>query len=487
LDDAAIAIRSWAVLTSRSPLLGEFTQATRCARHLAFNPGPLLFWMLALPVRIDPGHGALWGAAVWCAVAMAICVEAAWAVRGATGALAVAAFAVVLAVTQSDVLVNSVWDPHFGLVWFAATCTVAWAVGTGHLRWWPVLVVTASVAAQSHLAFTLAATLLAILAPLSGVRRRADGVVGWRWLAVGLGAGVACWTVPIVQQLTGHPGNVTVLLRCVGGHQVMGSSFGLQTLASAVVPPPLWFHRPSGSAHSLLHGLTAHSAGFGIAILVLLAAVAVVAWIARRKDLAVLAGVAFFAGGSTVWEIALQPTSTIVSLFDVDVVLWPVGMLVWGVAALSVVEVAATWMASARRRGSVGRTSSPAWPERGRSLPKWRPGVALLWSATAVLFLGGTVNATILASGAMNQAAREDGGRGTFRGVSTAAAAAQRLVPRGPLIVSVFGRSAYTSLDLLYGTLWVLISQGRQATAPGFYADTITPPAYAVPGEPWSP
>jgi len=30
-----------------------------------------------------------------------------------------------------------------------------------------------------------------------------------------------------------------------------------------------------------------------------------------------------------------------------------------------------------------------------------------------------------------------------------------------------------------------LISQGRQATAPGFYANTISPPAYTVLGEPW--
>jgi hypothetical protein len=40
-------------------------------------------------------------------------------------------------------------------------------------------------------------------------------------------------------------------------------------------------------------------------------------------------------------------------------------------------------------------------------------------------------------------------------------------------------------LDLLYGTLWVLISQGHQATAPGIFAEMIIPPAYAVAGEPW--
>ena len=36
----------------------------RMPRHVAFDPGPLLFWMLALPVRMDPAHGVLWGAAL---------------------------------------------------------------------------------------------------------------------------------------------------------------------------------------------------------------------------------------------------------------------------------------------------------------------------------------------------------------------------------------------------------------------------------------
>jgi hypothetical protein len=248
----------------------------------------------------------------------------------------------------------------------------------------------------------------------------------------------------------------------------------------------LWFHGPPGSGHALLEGLTTHSAGIGIAILVALAAVAVVAWIARRNDLAVLAGVALFAAGSTVWEIALQPTSTALALLYVGAVLWPVGMLIWGVAALSVVEVVARWGVMPRRRGSLGEASSHAWPRHAqRLLAQWHLRVALLWGATVVLFVGGAVNAAVLAGGAMNQAAREDGGRGAFHGFSAAAAAAERLVPRGPFGISVLGHGADTSLDLLYGTLWVLISQGHQATAPGIFAEMIIPPAYAVAGEPW--
>jgi hypothetical protein len=515
LDDAVISIRSWAVLTSRGPMLGEFTQASTCARHTAFNPGPVLFWMLALPVRVDPGHGVLWGAAIFCAVAMALCVEAAWAVRGATGALAVGGFTVVLAATQPDVLVNPAWDPHFALVWFAATCMLAWVVGTGRLRWWPVLVLTASIASQTHLVYALPAALLAILAPLPALlpsgkdrrgsrdrrsagarrsgeaRRRAEARwsaaagEGWTWAVMGLVVGAACWAVPIIQQLRGHPGNVTVLLRCVGNRQVMGDSFGLQTLASAVVPPPLWFHRPSGGTNALLRGLTAHSAWVGIAVLALLGAVMVAAWVLRHKDLAVLAGVALLAAGATVWEIGHQPSNVIVSLFDADIVLWPVGMLVWGVAALAVEEGVIGWGVGARlRRRSEGADVPRGAEAVPRLLPR-RQGRALLFAVTGIVLVGGSVNAAILTGGAMNRAVNEDGGRGAFRGVSEAARAAERLVPRGPMVLAVSGHDAYVSLDLIYGTLWVLISQGHDATVGGIFADAVTPPVHAVPGEPF--
>ncbi len=488
-DEAIIAIRSWAVFTSRSPLLGEFTTVTGCARHVAFDPGPLLFWMLAIPVRIDPAHGVLWGAALLCAVAMAVCVEAAWAVRGAVAAIAVGAFAVVLAATQPDVFVNSDWNPHFGLVWFCAACMVAWAVGTGRLRWWPLLVLTASIAAQCHLTYTLPAALLAVLPPLAGISvrrsaRQGVGGRGWSWLPAGLAVGAACWVTSLVQQLTANPGNVSVLLRCVGSHRELGAGFGLQTLASAVVPPPLWFHGQAVSAKGLMQGLTAHSAWIGLVVLAMLAVVALVAWIIRHVDAAVLAGVAFLAAATTVWEISLQPTNTRAALLYEDAVLWPVGMLVWGVAAQSLAVAFAEWRA--RRGGPSADRAGPSTPgDRGHRLRvRWRARVALALGATAALFVGGAVNTAILAGSAMSQATKEDGGPGVFGGFSVAAAAAERLVPRGPLVISVSTHDAATSLDVIYGTLWVLISQGRQATAPGLFAEMISPPAYPVSGAP---
>jgi hypothetical protein len=186
-----------------------------------------------------------------------------------------------------------------------------------------------------------------------------------------------------------------------------------------------------------------------------------------------------------VWEIGHQPSNVIVSLFDADIVLWPVGMLVWGVAALAVEEGVIGWGVGARlRRRSEGADVPRGAEAVPRLLPR-RQGRALLFAVTGIVLVGGSVNAAILTGGAMNRAANEDGGRGAFRGVSEAARAAERLVPRGPMVLAVSGHDAYVSLDLIYGTLWVLISQGHDATVGGIFADAVTPPVHAVPGEPF--
>src|SRR5580704_13191079 len=73
-DNAAIALRSWNSLTAHGPLVG---QATRLA-HGVFDPGPLEYWLLAIPVHISPAHGILWGATICCMAACSVAIEAAW-------------------------------------------------------------------------------------------------------------------------------------------------------------------------------------------------------------------------------------------------------------------------------------------------------------------------------------------------------------------------------------------------------------------------
>ena len=79
-----------------------------------------------------------------------------------------------------------------------------WVVALGGVRWWPVLVFVASVAAQSHLTFVIPSvvlTLTALIFGLQAVRLRRLG-----WLITGVGVGLVCWLAPLLQEVGHGPG-----------------------------------------------------------------------------------------------------------------------------------------------------------------------------------------------------------------------------------------------------------------------------------------
>lgn len=50
-DDGIIVTRAWDVLTAHSPLVGQYSEAGLVTGHIVHSPGPLLYWLLALPAR----------------------------------------------------------------------------------------------------------------------------------------------------------------------------------------------------------------------------------------------------------------------------------------------------------------------------------------------------------------------------------------------------------------------------------------------------
>ncbi len=72
-DASAVALRSWDVLTTHAPLVG---QATRLGAGI-FDPGPLEYWLLTVPEHLDPTHGLAWGSALWAMAAASVAIEAA--------------------------------------------------------------------------------------------------------------------------------------------------------------------------------------------------------------------------------------------------------------------------------------------------------------------------------------------------------------------------------------------------------------------------
>ena len=230
-DGAAIAIRSWDVLGSHGPLVGQMNGAGPGA----YDPGPLEYWLNAVPVHLDPAHGLLWGAALCCMAASSLVIEAARRAAGEWAGVLTAGFILAIVARVPQILLIPFWNPRFGGMFFMATLAAAWAVMCGHQRWWPVLVGTASVASQAHLLYAVASATLVLLAFITCLTGSYRSRAGYRWALTGLAVGAACWIAPLIQEFTGRPGNLSVLIDSQGSRQQRaGLVFGLKSMAAAV-------------------------------------------------------------------------------------------------------------------------------------------------------------------------------------------------------------------------------------------------------------
>jgi hypothetical protein len=481
-DDAIIAQRSFSTFSAHPPLVGQFSQGSGGPGHTFYDPGPLLFWILAVPVRLDPVHGVLWGSVLLCLAAVALAVEAAWAFRGAVAAAVVVVFIAIVASTQSFVVVNPAWNPSVGVVWFIATIATAATVGSGKLQWWPALVIAASIAAQSNLEFAAMAVGLVLLGLGLGLIQRGRPWKG-SWVAVGLGVGVVCWAAPLVQEVTGQPGNLTVAWNWLSQQSTLGTKFGFQSLASVTDLQPLWLSRQNrGSNADAFLGLLSHignrSEIVGVAVLVALALIAAGSWILRRSDLATVASIALLIAAIAVWTFSSLPNTSILTIVYSDIALWPVGMLVWLVWLWTAAAMVSAAVRALRHRsrqpasqaeeydlagieiGATGAAPVAILVSEGR-----RYGFLSSWSLATCILLVGIGGATVAASTIRDPHLGVPGGWFAVDMVPRAAAAVDHAQPSGPIALYVNASNSDIDYAVAYGVIWQLRQEGRDATA----------------------
>ncbi|HEX4717960.1 MAG TPA: hypothetical protein VH300_05485, partial [Thermoleophilaceae bacterium] len=64
-DQGIIATRAYDVFTVHTPLLGQYSEASTVTGQPTYSPGPLLYWLLAVPARVGaPGSLTLTMAAL---------------------------------------------------------------------------------------------------------------------------------------------------------------------------------------------------------------------------------------------------------------------------------------------------------------------------------------------------------------------------------------------------------------------------------------
>src|SRR5215211_3863725 len=209
-DRAVIAVRSFDVLSTHPPLLGQYSSSSQILGEPVHSPGPLLYWLLALPVRVDRSAPALVmgvvnTAAVIASVALAR-RRGGVALMFATGA----GLALMLASLDSS-LPYDIWNPAAGLLPFTLLIFLVWSLACGEWRLLPLTALVASFAVQAHLAYALPAGALLVVAGCFLVG--SGKPIPRRRLVATLAVLALCWIAPLAEELIHRPGNVERIVR----------------------------------------------------------------------------------------------------------------------------------------------------------------------------------------------------------------------------------------------------------------------------------
>ncbi len=457
-DGARLALTAWGTLTTHIPLVGQPNELPNAPHDL----GPMQFWLLTIPVHLDADRGVVWGTVLLIMLAASLTVEAGYAVRAETGGL-LAAGVIIATVAWFPGFADWPFDnPNFGMMFFIASISACLAVMSGNRKWWPVLVVTASIAAQAYLTFAVASVGLVLIAAVTGLIDRFRAKGGYSWLTAGLIAGAACWVAPLGQQFLSPAGkgNMSLLLHGSGGQHV-GLGFAMKVMASLAAPSSLWWGQNISNRHDLYQALDSKPAAFGFVILAVTTASLVLAvWWLRSRELAGLAAISLLVSVAAATTFALIPVQSgavggvhrrfgdVPLIFDMFAAVLLAWLTVLCVAVFAVARLISDW----RGRAAAAGRRAPGGQQRARQ--RLRPlqvrgATALLLVMTAIFALG------------VRQAERYPGAGQTALGVSTALAIIEPSLPRDQLItLSVHSPRMVDHYQVINGLRWALTADG---------------------------
>jgi hypothetical protein len=392
-DDAFTATRSFDVFTERSPQVGQYSSgASGVVGEPAYSPGPLLFWLLAVPVRL-PWQSA---PAVVMAAVNAACVvglvalarrRGGWPLMVAVGLAVPIMLASLPAETYSDV-----WNPSAPLLPLALLVFLAWSVACGEWRLLPVTALVSSYVVQAHLpvvAPAVAVTAVGLAGALLVGGRARDRDAGARgaakagaraklgWGAAALVVALLCWSAPLIEELTNDPGNLSLLERSATTDEpTLGSAAGWRALVHTVGVPPWWLREtqdPLGRIGDLSSSPGPVGAASTVLVLVALGVTTLIGRRRRRADLPVAGVLGLVLCAAVALDASATPESAFATVNYVFRWTSPAGMCVWLLLGWSIAVI----LAPARR-----------------PLPRWRPVSGALAALGATVVVGGVVAAT---------------------------------------------------------------------------------------------
>jgi len=254
-DDGLLLLRSRDVFTEFNPLLGTWSSSSVGFGVEINNPGPLLFDLMALPVKLfGSGPGIAIGVAALNAACLLAAAVIAHRVAGRIAFLLILLVGASFAWSMGSELIYDVWQPHSLLYPFFLLIVLAWSVAEGRLKGLAWSIAVASLLIQTHLSYVYLAPLIILVgvalylwsqrAGLAAALRSLKKPVLWSVVV-----GVFLWAQPLWQQLHG-PGesNMDRLIDAASGKYGSMPSFGTSLavrFVGAVIALPPWILRSS--------------------------------------------------------------------------------------------------------------------------------------------------------------------------------------------------------------------------------------------------
>jgi hypothetical protein len=183
------------------------------------HPGPWSFYLLA-PFWWIGGRrawGLEFGSAAINVATLGVAVWLGHRIDRRWGAIVVAAVAAVAVRGYGLSVLTHPWNPYFPVLIWLVVLLAAWLVVRGDHRMLVVVVVGATVSAQTHIPYLLngiAMCVLGLAATIWHRRRWADAErrASTRSMVIAAGVGAVLWLPPFVDQLVHDPGNISMII-----------------------------------------------------------------------------------------------------------------------------------------------------------------------------------------------------------------------------------------------------------------------------------
>jgi hypothetical protein len=254
-DLALMELRTHDVGGPMNPLVGAYS------RFGWNHPGPLGYWVLAVPYRLFGARpaGMLAGTVLVHVAAVAGCLALAHRRGGRALLVLVALLLAVLLRGFGMANLVSFWNPYLPVFALAFLILATWSVTEGD--WWllPVVIAVSCFAWQTHIGYLPVAAGLALVAAAATARAWFGGVEPDRRRSLVLATAVAvtvagvCLAPLVLDQLAGEPGNLGLLLRRTrGGYDAepIGLNVVLAVTGAHLGPVGNWLNGQGGGVFS---------------------------------------------------------------------------------------------------------------------------------------------------------------------------------------------------------------------------------------------